>query len=129
MRESTSRPTLIAIAVVERDGHYLIGQRSEESVLAGFWEFPGGKVEPDERPGDAAVRECLEETGVQVEIVGEFDACLHDYDHGQLDLRFFRCRAKSEQVPQHPFRWVPVSELSEFRFPAANAELLRHLTS
>ncbi len=41
----------IAIAVVERDGEYLIGQRPEGATLAGYWEFPGGKVEPGESAG------------------------------------------------------------------------------
>src|SRR5437764_2006476 len=59
-------PTPIAVAVVEKDGHFLVGQRPEGVSLAGLWEFPGGKIEPGESPEAAAVRECLEETGVDV---------------------------------------------------------------
>ncbi len=54
--------TRIAIAVVEHDGNFLIGLRPSGAVLGGLWEFPGGKVEPDETPEAAAARECLEET-------------------------------------------------------------------
>ncbi|MDP6469251.1 MAG: NUDIX domain-containing protein, partial [Pirellulaceae bacterium] len=65
-------PTLIAIAVVEHNGRFLVGMRPVETVLAGFSEFPGGKVEPNEVPAQAAVRECLEETGLEVEVSGAF---------------------------------------------------------
>ncbi len=61
----------IAIAVVERDGQFLIGLRPEGESLAGYWEFPGGKLDPGEQAADAARRECLEETGLEVRIVGD----------------------------------------------------------
>ena len=60
--------TEIAVAVVERDGSFLIGLRTAGLSLAGMAEFPGGKVEPGESPSAAAVRECLEETGLQIEV-------------------------------------------------------------
>ena len=77
-------PTIIAIAVVEHDDRFLIGQRPAGVALAGYWEFPGGKVEPDESPADAAVRECLEETGIQISVVGEYPTTRHQYDHDTL---------------------------------------------
>ena len=61
-------PTDIAIAVVEQHGQFLIGQRPADVALGGLWEFPGGKVEPGELPVNAAIRECLEETGLVVRI-------------------------------------------------------------
>jgi mutator protein MutT len=54
----------IAVAVVEHQGRFLIGKRPDDAALGGYWEFPGGKVEQGESPADAAIRECLEETGV-----------------------------------------------------------------
>ena len=49
-----AQPTEIAVAVVELDGKFLIGLRPEGIPLAGLWEFPGGKVELDESPAEAA---------------------------------------------------------------------------
>src|SRR4051812_46830278 len=66
---ANEKSTLVAIAVVEHDGKSLVGERPAGVALAGFAEFPGGKVEPGESPEAAAVRECIEESGLQVEIV------------------------------------------------------------
>ena len=74
--------TLIAIAVVEQDGRFLIGQRPPGVPLAGLWEFPGGKVEPGESPEQAAIRECREEAGIEVTIVGEYPDRMERYSHG-----------------------------------------------
>ncbi len=118
-------PTLIAIAVVEHKGRFLVGIRPEETVLAGFSEFPGGKVELDESPAQAAERECLEETGLEVEVDGEFPEHVHQYDHDQVRLLFFHCRLKkNDEQPRVPFRWVDRVGLRSLRFPAGNKSLL-----
>ncbi len=56
-----------AAALVDADGRVLIAQRPQGKALAGLWEFPGGKVEPGERPETALIRELAEELGIQVE--------------------------------------------------------------
>ena len=118
----------IAIAVVERDGHYLIGRRAEGTVLSGFWEFPGGKVRAGEEWAAAAVRECQEETGLAVEVVGVLGEARHEYAHGAVHLRFFACRAGSnDATPREPFLWAPRARLREYRFPEANTALLARL--
>ncbi|HJN07245.1 MAG TPA: (deoxy)nucleoside triphosphate pyrophosphohydrolase [Pirellulaceae bacterium] len=118
-------PTLIAIAVVEHNGRFLVGMRPAETVLAGFSEFPGGKVEPNEVPAQAAVRECLEETGLEVEVSGAFPDQVHQYHHGQVRLLFFHCRLKQPGGrPNAPFQWVERAELQSLRFPTGNNSLL-----
>lgn len=122
--------THIAIAVVEHAGQFLIGERPPGVALAGLWEFPGGKVEPGETPEAAAVRECLEETGLLVEVVGEYPRHDHDYAHDRVRLQFFSCRPKSQELaPLSPFRWVPREELQAYEFPRGNSELLSLLVS
>ena len=87
----------IAIAVVERDGQFLIGLRPEGESLAGYWEFPGGKVTAGETAEDAARRECLEETGLEVRIVGTYPAIAYDYPHASVQLHFFACDRRSNR--------------------------------
>lgn len=119
-------PVEIAVAVVERDGSFLIGLRREGQPLAGYWEFPGGKVHPGETAADAAVRECLEETGLAVRVKSEYPAVAHTYAHGTLRLRFFACELTKEGALESDsrFRWVPRGELTSYEFPAANQTLL-----
>lgn len=121
-------PTEIAIAVVEHNGQFLIGQRPPGAALAGLWEFPGGKVEPGESAEAAAVRECQEETGLAVEVLGTYPFHDHQYDHGAVRLHFFRCRMLDTRIlPRDPFRWVARQDLGQFAFPRGNDALLRLL--
>ena len=123
-------PTQIAVAVVQDQGKFLVGQRPSGKPLAGYWEFPGGRVEAGETPQQAAIRECLEETGLQVEVVGSYATQTHRYEHDCVELHFFACRTlKANESPVPPFCWVDRSELLQLRFPEANEELLAELTA
>jgi 8-oxo-dGTP diphosphatase len=121
----------IAVAVVEREGRYLIGLRPEGAPLAGYWEFPGGKVRVGETPEAAAARECLEETGLVVRVLREYPLVDHTYEHAAVCLHFFACEVVEQAVDSLParFRWVTCAELSDYKFPPANAALLAQLQS
>ncbi len=115
--------TEIAVAVVEWKGRFLVGVRDMDAELGGYDEFPGGKVKLGETPAQAAVRECVEETGVEVEALELFVPVVeHTYVHGALRLHFLRCRPTqpSDAPPKPPFRWADREELSRLRFPEAN---------
>ena len=120
----------VAIAVVEQQGAFLIGLRPNGKPLAGFWEFPGGRVEVGESPEEAAVRECLEETGISVAVASEYPRQVQHYDHARVELRFFACRPiRDEMLPRMPFRWASRDELACLSFPEGNAKLLATLTA
>jgi len=128
--EVRSPRTLIAVAVVEHEGRFLIGRRPPGTPLEGYWEFPGGKLQSGETAAQAAIRECAEETGLDVTICGEYPSALYDYPHGQLELRFFACRlSHTPQTPRAPYQWVAAHELAQYTFPPANASLVAHLTT
>jgi len=120
----------IAIAVVEQNDCFLIGRRPAGVALAGFWEFPGGKVLDDEEPSACAARECREETGMEVDVGELLCECEYEYAHGRLRLQFYHCRPLNEaQPPRSPFLWVARQELKRYNFPPANAELLKLLVA
>lgn len=122
--------TRVSIAVVLWEAQTLIGPRGPDGPLPGFWEFPGGKVERDETPAAAAERECLEETGLEVDVARELLRVAHRYEHGELELWFFACIPRqSAPAPREPFRWVNRSDLASYAFPPANAEVLEILRS
>jgi 8-oxo-dGTP diphosphatase len=124
----TDAKTPIAIAVVERDGFFLVGRRPEGVPLAGLWEFPGGKVEPGETTQNAAARECREEAGLEVEVGAAYPTVEHEYGHGGVRLHFFACTPREPAGrPKPPFVWVPAARLAELPFPAANADLINEL--
>ncbi len=119
----------IAIAVVVHEGRHLIGLRPDNVPLAGYWEFPGGKVLAGESPAEAAVRECFEETGLSVRVVAEYPQATHDYVHAAVRLHFFACEPVLSPPSGLPtrLRWVTAAELEDYKFPPANAAILARL--
>ena len=120
---------VVAIAVVEHEGRFLVGQRPAGKPLAGYWEFPGGRVEAGEAPEAAAVRECLEETGIDVVPTGCYGIVKHEYEHAAVELHFVACRPAdhSPPPPNPPFVWLSRDELRLCSFPAANRFILNIL--
>ena len=128
-------PTVVAVGVVGHQGRYLIGQRPDDAALAGYWEFPGGKCRPGEPPEACVVRECREETGLEVRVLRLRQELTHVYSQDAVRLFFFDCALAASSppgleppAPRPPFRWVRSAELNQYRFPEANAPVLRELT-
>ncbi|MFM7185277.1 MAG: NUDIX domain-containing protein [Planctomycetota bacterium] len=121
--------TTIAVAVVLRRGELLVGRRSARAAdAAGLDEFPGGKVEPGESPADAAARECLEESGIAVQVGRLLDRATARTATGPLEILFFAAAPLDDHAePLVPFAWTPLAELASRRFPAANAGVLAAL--
>jgi 8-oxo-dGTP diphosphatase len=123
---------VVAAALIDVDGRVLIAQRPPGKALAGLWEFPGGKVEPGERPEAALIRELDEELGIQVK-----DACLapfvfasHAYDSFHLLMPLYLCRRWSGTVVarEHAaLAWVKPNRLSDYPMPPADAPLIAWL--
>jgi len=108
----------------------LITRRPETAVLAGYWEFPGGKREPDETIEACVLREFYEEVGLHVQIVQPLMPIEHAYPHAVVRLSPFICRYVSGDiryagVVEH--KWVPVTDLPLVRFPEANAPMVREI--
>lgn len=121
-----------AVALVDADGRVLIGQRPEGKQLAGLWEFPGGKVEPGERPEQALIRELDEELGIQVSesCLAPFVFASHAYDSFHLLMPLWLCRRWSGVVTNRhhaALAWVRPNRLSDYPMPPADAPLVAHL--
>jgi 8-oxo-dGTP diphosphatase len=120
-------PKRIGIAVVVHDGRVLVGIRGPDVPLPGLAEFPGGKCESDESPEACAVRECREETGLDVEASSIFADYVWTYPHATVHLHFVQCQPRSPEDVRdahQTFRWVEPTELRRFQFPEANAQVI-----
>lgn len=123
---------VVACALVDADRRVLIARRPEGKAMAGLWEFPGGKVEPDETPEAAIIRELEEELGVETKT-----ACLaplsfasHSYESFHLLMPLFVCR-RWQGTPvarEHSaLKWVRPQALRDYPMPAADEPLIAPL--
>ena len=126
-----STPELrIALALVWRDGRLLITRRREGAHLGGYWELPGGKIEPGETPEQAAVRETIEEVGVTASPLRRRPAIRYEYADRAVTLLPVDCdwqAGEAQPLGVSEWRWAAREELAEFRFPPANKSLLAEL--
>lgn len=86
----TRRVEVAAGVIVRGDGAFLLGRRAPGTFYPGYWEFPGGKVEPGEDAAAALIRELDEELGIRVRTLEPWIVRRHDYEHACVTLRFFR---------------------------------------
>jgi len=110
--------------------HILITQRKADQVLGGYWELPGGKVEPDETPRDAVVRELLEETGIHAQPIATLNPTQHHYDHAHIRLIPFICKHTAgtpQPLQVDQVRWVSPDQLDHYTFPQASLPILAEL--
>jgi len=121
---------LVAAAVVERDGRFLITRRLEGTHLAGCWEFPGGKCEADEAASSCLAREMREELDAEVLVGEEILRTRHSYADRVVELRFLRCSLNGTPKPLlgQEVRWAGREELRALPFPPADSELIELLT-
>jgi 8-oxo-dGTP diphosphatase len=121
-----------ACALIDVDNRVLIAQRPEGKPLAGLWEFPGGKVEPDETPEDALIRELNEELSITVpkHCLAPLTFASHDYENFHLLMPLYVCR-RWHGIPvareAQALKWVRPMRLREFPMPPADAPLISHL--
>ena len=123
----------IALAIVRQSGLWLVDRRGDRGgPFAGLWEFPGGKIQAGETPEVAAVRECAEETSLQVEPAGRLELVEHDYDRLRVRLHPVLCRAVSGTAfPRDrsvvEVGWVDDGTLASLEMPAANRSVIAEL--
>jgi 8-oxo-dGTP diphosphatase len=119
----------VVCALILRNGCVLCAKRSERMALPLKWEFPGGKLEPNELPEAALQREILEELGVEIEIESALQVSEHSYD-GVRTIRLIPYVAviidgNEPKAHEHSeIRWVPNSELMQLDWAAADVPIV-----
>lgn len=125
----TKARTVVIAAIVEREGLILVAQRVAGTHLAGYWEFPGGKLEPSENHRQCLEREMKEELDATVEVGPLVHSTSFAYPKRTVELHFYNCVLTNEPTPLlgQQLRWVSRPELETLQFPPADLELVRLL--
>lgn len=132
LRPATDVAIVAVCAEINGGRCVLLSRRPRTAHLGGMWELPGGKIEQDEEPMDAARRELLEETGLDVgslEPIGVFE---HDYGDRRIRLHAFMGAVAlgpnaAAPSPAVEHLWMPVRDLGSVELPPANQPITRVL--
>ena len=124
---------VVAVALVDADGRVLVAQRPPGKQLAGLWEFPGGKVEPGERPEVSLIRELVEELGIEVAepCLAPLTFASHAYEALHLLMALYICRRWEGFVQPREgqaLKWVRPRDLRSYPMPPADEPLIPFLT-
>jgi 8-oxo-dGTP diphosphatase len=122
---------VVAAAIVERNGRFLLARRLKGTHLEGLWEFPGGKIEDGESLEACLARELAEELGVESRVGGLRWSTTHDYPGKRVELHFFDCEIAGEPEARlgQELCWVSAPELAALPLPEADAGLVALLTA
>jgi 8-oxo-dGTP diphosphatase len=121
---------IVVAAVIEQHGKFLVARRPHGTHLAGYWEFPGGKVHDGETLEAALGREIQEELNTGISDVTEIFQTSHAYPERSIELHFFRGTLTGPPEPAlgQELRWIGRDEFTTLAFPPADAQLLAELT-
>ena len=121
-----------ACALIDSDGRVLLAQRPPGKPMEGLWEFPGGKVEADERPEETLIRELKEELNVTVSepCLAPLTFASHIYPDFHLLMPLYVCRrweGTVQPLEGQTVAWVKPNRLREYKMPPADEPLVAHL--
>ena len=122
----------IGVGVVwDRDRQrILIDRRLPEGELAGYWEFPGGKIEPDEDAAACIKREVQEELAIEVEVGDHLITIDHEYETLKVSLIVHHCQhitGEPQAIACSEILWVTVDDLDRYQLPEANYQIVKAL--
>jgi 8-oxo-dGTP diphosphatase len=130
--EQVEMPLLVTAAVIFDGDKVLITRRPDGKRHPGFWEFPGGKVDPGESPEQALCREIREELDAEVQVNGIYEVVYHRYDWGPVLILAYDCKLLTDTlrdfgVAEH--RWVLPRELMNFKILPADQPIIDRLNA
>jgi 8-oxo-dGTP diphosphatase len=121
----------VVIAIIlNAEKQVLIAERMPHQVKAGYWEFPGGKVNAGETAFQALQREIFEELGVQITLAEPWLQFDFQYPHGHVLLDTWLVKSFTGEpcgAEGQPIQWVSLSDLSRFQFPEGNQLIIERL--
>jgi 8-oxo-dGTP diphosphatase len=123
-------PLLVTAGVVFHDGHVLVARRKTGSHLEDLWEFPGGKLEPNEAPEEGLVREFREELGVEIRVGRILDVVFHRYPEKNVLLFFYACElveGEPRPLDVKELDWVKPEDLPRLDWVPADVAFIRKL--
>jgi len=129
-----NKPTIIVVAalIFDSDNQVLITQRAEGQDLAGYWEFPGGRIEEGETPQKALRREIEEELALEISVGELYLRESFEYETKIVDIAFYTCKQlnptqKPQCIEVADWKRIRLTKLTDYKFPPADKTLIQQL--
>jgi len=122
----------VTAAIIEQNGKILLAKRKKDDPLAGKWEFPGGKIEPEESPEACLRRELREELGIDADIGAFFCSSKYKYEHLAIELLVYRVASFTGNIKPNEhadLAWVAPADLKSYDMPAADEPVIDEILS
>lgn len=122
----------VTAAIIQKDQKIFIARRSANKHLAGYWEFPGGKIENGETDEECLSRELKEELSIVVNVQDFFMENKHDYGQKEIILKAYFCEFISGEIiltDHDQYAWVDRSELESFEFAPADVPFIKAINA
>jgi len=130
-KKISSKKIEVSAGIIIKNKKVYIQQRLKNGLMGGLWEFPGGKREQGESPEECLKREIKEELRVNVISLNKVMTIKHTYTQFRVTLNVFNCELQKKQIRPdgcEQWKWVSLSNLKKYPFPAANVKIVKYLT-
>ncbi len=120
----------VTAAIIQKDNKILIAKRASDKHLAGYWEFPGGKIEDEETDELCLVRELQEEMGIEVAVKGFFMENTHQYKEKRVLLKAYFCEIIKGDIvlnDHDEYAWINKNEFENYHFAPADVPFVKAL--
>ena len=121
---------VVAAVIRDENGKIFIAQRNLQKSLGGFWEFPGGKIEPNETRENAIVREIKEELDLDIQVENYISEKVFNYPEKDINLIALECKKIKGDIKlleHEDYKWISSSELENFEFAPADIFIVEKL--
>ena len=122
-----------ALLLKNEENQYLVARRSVDQSMSGYWEFPGGKVEPNETIAECLIREIREELALEVIPGDEIVRVDYNYDHGQFQIIGIAATLSVSATPQlqvhDQIRWLKLDDMHQVKLLPADVLLVQDILS
>ncbi len=125
-------PLIVTAAIIRQQDTVLLTRRPQHTRHGGLWEFPGGKLDPDESPEEGLRREIREEIAIEIEVGKVYDVVYFRYDRGPVLVLAYECLPLSgdiRHIEVDDHQWVPLHKLKDFDILPADRSIIEKLHS
>lgn len=120
----------VVCGIIYKDNKIFLCRKKAEKPLGGYWEFPGGKVEPGESNEICLKRELMEELGMKVVVKSYFKTNIYNYENFSIELIAYNCQfveSNYQLVDHDAYEWLDINDLNNYKLAPADIPLVNEL--